>query len=155
LVQKRTRFARQQQLLPVVYQMASLQLSLLCIAWVSWATTSLRMMLLWTASAAFFGMFFAVPLRSHFVINQDLVFSTPRAAAETIKNLHRAGSGCSQLGQDHDRLLCHSHDLSIIGFFIPGIWNHPYPVLHRQGCQLHQHDGRQVGLGLQLGFRLL
>ncbi|KAG0345398.1 hypothetical protein BGZ54_005575, partial [Gamsiella multidivaricata] len=29
-------------------------------------------LLLWTGCAAFFGMFFAVPLRSHFVINQNL-----------------------------------------------------------------------------------
>ncbi|KAF9896605.1 hypothetical protein BX616_007126, partial [Lobosporangium transversale] len=29
-------------------------------------------LLLWTMTAAFFGTFFAVPLRSHFVINQDL-----------------------------------------------------------------------------------
>ncbi|KAG0227698.1 hypothetical protein BGW42_002757 [Actinomortierella wolfii] len=48
-------------------------------------------LLLWTLSAAFFGMFFAVPLRSHFVINQELPFPTPRAAAETIKALHRGG----------------------------------------------------------------
>ncbi|KAF9167288.1 hypothetical protein DFQ26_005104 [Actinomortierella ambigua] len=48
-------------------------------------------LVLWTLSAAFFGMFFAVPLRAHFVINQDLPFPTPRAAAETIKALHKGG----------------------------------------------------------------
>jgi uncharacterized oligopeptide transporter (OPT) family protein len=30
-------------------------------------------LILFTISAAFYGLFFAVPLRSHFVINQDLV----------------------------------------------------------------------------------
>ncbi|KAF9315255.1 hypothetical protein BG003_003211 [Podila horticola] len=51
---------------------------------------------LWTICSAFFGMFFAIPLRAHFVVNQDLVFPTPRAAAETIKNLHRAGSSAAK-----------------------------------------------------------
>lgn len=45
-------------------------------------------LLLLTISCAFYGLFFAVPLRSHFVVNQDLVFPTPRAAAITILSLH-------------------------------------------------------------------
>ncbi|KAF8930577.1 OPT oligopeptide transporter protein-domain-containing protein [Dissophora ornata] len=84
-------------------------------------------LLLWTASAAFFGMFFAVPLRSHFVINQDLVFPTPRAAAETIKNLHRAGSAAAKDARDSGvaMIVSFSTALSwaIFGFFIPGIFD--------------------------------
>ncbi|KAI8350942.1 OPT oligopeptide transporter protein-domain-containing protein, partial [Mortierella sp. GBAus27b] len=83
-------------------------------------------LLLWTASAAFFGMFFAVPLRSHFVINQDLVFPTPRAAAETIKNLHRAGSAGAKDARDSGIAMAVSFVIamgwSIVGFFIPGIF---------------------------------
>ncbi|KAF9943361.1 hypothetical protein BGZ67_000041 [Mortierella alpina] len=84
-------------------------------------------LVLWTAAAAFFGMFFAVPLRSHFVINQDLVFPTPRAAAETIKSLHRAGSAAAQDARESGRAMAIAFVGSmlwhIIGFFIPGIFN--------------------------------
>ncbi|KAF8975405.1 hypothetical protein BGZ46_009150 [Entomortierella lignicola] len=83
-------------------------------------------LLLWTISAAFFGMFFAVPLRSHFVINQDLVFPTPRAAAETIKNLHRAGSAAVKDARESGLTMMISFVgamlWAIIGFFIPGIF---------------------------------
>jgi uncharacterized oligopeptide transporter (OPT) family protein len=50
-------------------------------------------LLLFTISAAFYGLFFAVPLRSHFVVKQDLVFPTPRAAATTILSLHDSVEG--------------------------------------------------------------
>ncbi|KAF9153537.1 hypothetical protein BGX21_010265 [Mortierella sp. AD011] len=83
-------------------------------------------LLLWTISAAFFGMFFAIPLRSHFVINQDLVFPTPRAAAETIKNLHRAGSAAAKDARESGLTMAVSFIgamvWAIIGFFIPGIF---------------------------------
>jgi OPT family oligopeptide transporter len=83
-------------------------------------------LLLWTASAAFFGMFFAVPLRLHFVINQDLVFPTPRAAAETIKNLHKSSSSAAKDARDSGRAMMYSFIIAmcfaIIGFFIPGLF---------------------------------
>ncbi|KAG9073122.1 hypothetical protein KI688_000909 [Linnemannia hyalina] len=83
-------------------------------------------LLLWTASAAFFGMFFAVPLRAHFVINQDLVFPTPRAAAETIKNLHKNSSAAAKDARDSGRAMTYSFLIAmafaIIGFFIPGLF---------------------------------
>ncbi|KAG0310188.1 hypothetical protein BGZ97_012734 [Linnemannia gamsii] len=70
---------------------------------------------LWTTSAAFFGMFFAVPLRTHFVINQDLVFPTPRAAAETIRNLHRTGSNAASDAKK-------TASIMMIAFFVAMIW---------------------------------
>ena len=83
-------------------------------------------LLLWTASTAFFGMFFAVPLRSHFVINQDLVFPTPRAAAETIKSLHKAGSAAARDARDFGRAMIISFVTAMVwaitGFFIPGLF---------------------------------
>lgn len=83
-------------------------------------------LLLWTAAAAFFGMFFAVPLRSHFVINQNLVFPTPRAAAETIKNLHKASSAAAKDARDSGRAMMWSFIIAmafaIVGFFIPGLF---------------------------------
>ncbi|KAI9366357.1 OPT oligopeptide transporter protein-domain-containing protein [Pilaira anomala] len=50
-------------------------------------------LLLFTVSAAFYGLFFAIPLRKHFVVRQDLTFPTPRAAAITIISLHNTLEG--------------------------------------------------------------
>ncbi|KAI7899098.1 OPT oligopeptide transporter protein-domain-containing protein [Cokeromyces recurvatus] len=50
-------------------------------------------LLLFTISCAFYGLFFAVPLRNHFVVKQDLTFPTPRAAAITILSLHDTMEG--------------------------------------------------------------
>ncbi|CAM0135575.1 hypothetical protein VKS41_005225 [Umbelopsis sp. WA50703] len=53
-------------------------------------------LVVWTMCAAFYGLFFAVPLRQHFVVNQDLVFPTPRATANTIVSLHNSVDGEGQ-----------------------------------------------------------
>ncbi|KAI8580872.1 hypothetical protein K450DRAFT_234984 [Umbelopsis ramanniana AG] len=53
-------------------------------------------LVVWTLCAAFYGLFFAVPLRQHFVVNQDLVFPTPRATANTIISLHNSADGEKQ-----------------------------------------------------------
>ncbi|KAF9404745.1 hypothetical protein BGZ94_003973 [Podila epigama] len=91
-------------------------------------------LLLWTICSAFFGMFFAVPLRSHFVINQDLVFPTPRAAAETIKSLHRVGSAAAKDARDSGRAMAASFSISmiwgIIQYFIPGIFENIHILYH-------------------------
>ncbi|GAA5802236.1 hypothetical protein HPULCUR_007699 [Helicostylum pulchrum] len=50
-------------------------------------------LLLFTISAAFYGLFFAIPLRKHFVVRQELTFPTPRAAAITIISLHDTVAG--------------------------------------------------------------
>ena len=82
-------------------------------------------LLLWSICSAFFGMFFAVPLRQHFVINQDLVFPTPRAAAETIKSLHRAGSSAAKDAKESGMVMGASFGISMIwgtlAHFIPGL----------------------------------
>ncbi|KAF9410064.1 hypothetical protein BGZ94_001766, partial [Podila epigama] len=77
-------------------------------------------LLLWSICSAFFGMFFAVPLRRHFVINQDLVFPTPRAAAETIKSLHRAGSSAAKDAKESGVVMGASFGLSL-AHFVPGL----------------------------------
>ncbi|KAF9574064.1 hypothetical protein EC968_007456 [Mortierella alpina] len=82
-------------------------------------------LLLWSICSAFFGMFFAVPLRTHFVVNQDLVFPTPRAAAETIKSLHRAGSSAAKDAKESGIVMGASFVISMIwgtlAHFIPGL----------------------------------
>ncbi|KAG0345122.1 hypothetical protein BG005_001449, partial [Podila minutissima] len=82
-------------------------------------------LLLWSICSAFFGMFFAVPLRTHFVVNQDLVFPSPRAAAETIKSLHRAGSNAAKEARESGIVMGASFVISMvwgtIAHFIPGL----------------------------------
>ncbi|GJJ75483.1 hypothetical protein EMPS_07841 [Entomortierella parvispora] len=82
-------------------------------------------LLLWSICSAFFGMFFAVPLRQHFVINQDLVFPTPRAAAETIKSLHRAGSNAAKDAKQSGMVMGGAFGISMLwgtlAHFIPGL----------------------------------
>ncbi|KAG0021996.1 hypothetical protein BGZ81_008715 [Podila clonocystis] len=48
---------------------------------------------LWSISAAFYGLFFGVPLHKYFVVKQDLPFPTPRATAYTILALHESSNG--------------------------------------------------------------
>ncbi|KAK9767810.1 hypothetical protein K7432_002091 [Basidiobolus ranarum] len=50
-------------------------------------------LLMWATCAAFYGMFFAIPLRTYFVLKQDLPFPSPRATAESIKALHETITG--------------------------------------------------------------
>ncbi|CAO3568690.1 unnamed protein product [Mortierella alpina] len=48
---------------------------------------------LWSISAAFYGLFFGIPLHRYFVVKQDLPFPTPRATAHTILALHESSNG--------------------------------------------------------------
>ncbi|KAF8929889.1 hypothetical protein BGZ47_000832 [Haplosporangium gracile] len=63
---------------------------------------------------ACFDMFFAVPLRAHFVINQDLVFPTFRAAADTIKSLHRACSSAAKGARECGIIMGVSFVISVV-----------------------------------------
>ncbi|KAF9971403.1 hypothetical protein BGZ73_005652 [Actinomortierella ambigua] len=86
-------------------------------------------LVLWTLSAAFFGMFFAVPLRSHFVINQDLPFPTPRAAAETIKALHRGGEAAAADAKKTGYFLFGSFGASFL-ITVGAYWVHVLESIH-------------------------
>ena len=46
-----------------------------------------------TAAAAFFGIFFAIPLRKYYIVKQKLTFPTPAATAITIRALHNTQTG--------------------------------------------------------------
>ena len=43
--------------------------------------------------AAFFGVFFVIPLRKYYIVNQKLTFPTPAATAITIRALHNSTTG--------------------------------------------------------------
>ncbi|KAI0238509.1 hypothetical protein L0F63_006157 [Massospora cicadina] len=77
---------------------------------------------LWTLAAAFYGMFFAIPLRRYFVIQQKLVFPSCTAAAHTIRSLH------ADAGEDskrQTRWIVLSFALStlfkLVSYFVPFI----------------------------------
>ncbi|KAL1917499.1 uncharacterized protein VTP21DRAFT_3892 [Calcarisporiella thermophila] len=98
-------------------------------------------MALWTIAAAFYGLFFAIPLRKHFVVNHDYVFPTPRAAAITIQSLHDSVTG----EKEGIRAAIHlgvwfliSLFITLMGVWIPGIFNNPhilYWIGHAAGNQ--------------------
>ncbi|KAH8087157.1 oligopeptide transporter [Cristinia sonorae] len=46
-----------------------------------------------TCTAGFFGVFFVIPLRKYYIINQKLTFPTPAATAYTIRALHHGRTG--------------------------------------------------------------
>lgn len=46
-----------------------------------------------TATAAFFGVFFVIPLRKYYIVHQKLTFPTPAATAYTIRALHNSRTG--------------------------------------------------------------
>jgi OPT family oligopeptide transporter len=86
------------------------------------------MMFLWTFAAAFYGLFFAIPLRKYFVIQQKLVFPSPVAAAVTIRTLHGAPGGNAEeanMGKNQAKVIIWSFAGSffykIIGYFVPFI----------------------------------
>ncbi|KAJ3299850.1 hypothetical protein HK104_006587 [Borealophlyctis nickersoniae] len=50
-------------------------------------------LILWSLAAAYYGLFFAIPLRRYFILKQKLVFPSPTVAAQTIKSLHDSAEG--------------------------------------------------------------
>ncbi|KAI0078640.1 oligopeptide transporter [Panus rudis PR-1116 ss-1] len=46
-----------------------------------------------TVTAAFFGVFFVIPLRKYYIVHQKLTFPTPAATAYTIRALHNGKTG--------------------------------------------------------------
>ncbi|KAK7676399.1 hypothetical protein QCA50_011467 [Cerrena zonata] len=46
-----------------------------------------------TFTASFFGVFFVIPLRRYYIVNQKLTFPTPAATAFTIRALHNGRTG--------------------------------------------------------------
>jgi uncharacterized oligopeptide transporter (OPT) family protein len=87
-------------------------------------------LLAFTACCAFYGMVFAIPLRSWYVLKQKLVFPTPTATALTIRSLH-AGAGGALIAKKKSIMLGASFVgaiiLRVVSQYAPGImWDwHP------------------------------
>ncbi|KND00958.1 OPT superfamily oligopeptide transporter [Spizellomyces punctatus DAOM BR117] len=50
-------------------------------------------LLLFALAAAYYGLFFAIPLRRYFILKQKLIFPSATVSAETIKSLHDSVEG--------------------------------------------------------------
>eukprot|EP01135_Chromosphaera_perkinsii_P009881 Nk52_evm11s1945 gene=Nk52_evmTU11s1945 len=59
-------------------------------------TDEIASFLLFTTGFAFFGMFFAVPLRSYAILKQKLVFPTGTSTAYLIKSIHEGAEGATK-----------------------------------------------------------
>ncbi|KAJ3106944.1 hypothetical protein HDU97_005225 [Phlyctochytrium planicorne] len=77
-----------------------------------------------TLVSAYYGLFFAIPLRRHFVIRMKLIFPTPTASALTIRNLHESGAGAAagkKKAWAMGLAFLGAMVWYILGFFAPGI----------------------------------
>ncbi|KXN73603.1 hypothetical protein CONCODRAFT_3419, partial [Conidiobolus coronatus NRRL 28638] len=88
------------------------------------------MMFLWTIAAAFYGLFFAIPLRKYYIIQQNLVFPSPTAAAETIRALHNSSKSANNEvnngpGKNSAKVIIWSFigsfGYKVVGYFVPFI----------------------------------
>ncbi|KXN73316.1 OPT superfamily oligopeptide transporter [Conidiobolus coronatus NRRL 28638] len=123
---------------------------------------------MWTIAAAFHGMFFGVPLRKYFIIQRQLVFPTPTAAAETIRTLHadpEAGQSAISKGKWIIGGFASMLSFRIITYFVPFLWDlHPlywignaanYKPLIDVTTKWRWHlqlTGAFVGSGMLVGF---
>lgn len=77
-----------------------------------------------TACCAYYGMFFAVPLRKLYILRQKLVFPSPTATAHTIRSLH-VGAGAELEAKKKTKALILSFSISVvwrtISYYAPGI----------------------------------
>ncbi len=53
-----------------------------------WPKEDVGKLIALTVTAAFFGVFFVIPLRKYYIVQQKLTFPTPAATAYTIRALH-------------------------------------------------------------------
>ncbi|KAJ3145075.1 hypothetical protein HDU89_007595 [Geranomyces variabilis] len=90
-----------------------------------------------TIICAYYGVFFAVPLRKWFVLRQKLVFPTPFASAATIASLHSVGGAGTAMKKA--KIMGYAFLGAILwnmfGFFVPGVYNmHIFSWMHMAGC---------------------
>ncbi|KAI9298720.1 OPT superfamily oligopeptide transporter [Neoconidiobolus thromboides FSU 785] len=80
------------------------------------------MLFLWTLAAGFYGLFFAIPLRSYFIIKQKLIFPSPTASANTILSLHSKGGKEAKI---QTKWIMYSFISAfiykVVGYFVPFI----------------------------------
>ncbi|KAG8905045.1 hypothetical protein FRB99_000781 [Tulasnella sp. 403] len=95
-----------------------------------------------TAISAFYGLFFAVPLRKYYILQQKLVFPTPTATAYTIQSLHATTSpSARRTANKKINIIASSFVFSLtfktIASYVPGmLWDwHIFWWLYRWGME--------------------
>ncbi|KAJ3163634.1 hypothetical protein HDU86_000217 [Geranomyces michiganensis] len=91
-----------------------------------------------TFICAYYGVFFAVPLRKWFVLRQKLVFPTPFASAATIASLHSIGGdqGAFKKAKIMGYAFLGAILWNMFGFFVPGVYNmHIFAWFHMAGWE--------------------
>ncbi|KAI9357313.1 OPT oligopeptide transporter protein-domain-containing protein [Zopfochytrium polystomum] len=88
-------------------------------------TQDVGALILWSLAAAYFGLFFAIPLRRYFILKQKLVFPSPTVSAKTIQSLHDSSDG-EHAGRAKAKVLMYAFLASFL-FKCVSWW---MPVLH-------------------------
>ncbi|KAI8907523.1 OPT oligopeptide transporter [Powellomyces hirtus] len=81
-------------------------------------------LILLTLISAYYGLFFAIPLRKYFVIKQKLVFPSPTASAYTIRSLHSLKGGAEGMQKAYVMLGSFAFAIVwvVVQYFAPGIF---------------------------------
>ncbi|KAG2379019.1 hypothetical protein C9374_007657 [Naegleria lovaniensis] len=108
---------------------------------------------LWALSVAFFGVYFAVPLRKHLIVIEKLRFPTGTATAATIKSMFAQGYETVKKARMLVFWGVFSALYSFIIFLVPPIAQPPMPkILHDYGFTLYM-DPLMIGGGMLSGPR--
>ncbi|KAI4528915.1 OPT oligopeptide transporter protein-domain-containing protein [Schizophyllum commune] len=77
-----------------------------------------------TTSCAFFGVFFVIPLRRYYIVQEKLTFPTPAATAYTIRSLHNGPAGALVAKKKSKALiytLCICFVYKVVTTYAPGV----------------------------------
>jgi len=108
---------------------------------------------LWALSVAFFGVYFAVPLRKHLIVTEKLRFPTGTATAATIKSMFAQGYETVKKARQLVFWGVFSGLYSFLIFLVPPIGEPPMPkILHDFGFTLNL-DPLMIGGGMLSGPR--
>ncbi|KAI9290525.1 OPT superfamily oligopeptide transporter [Neoconidiobolus thromboides FSU 785] len=82
------------------------------------------LLICWLIPASFYGMFFAIPLRTTFVLKQKLPFPGPAAVSQVIKNLHKKSSSNASKQLWYMMVpFAGSLLYRVFTFFVPFLWD--------------------------------
>lgn len=115
--------------------------------------------MLWGASVAYLGVFFAVPLRTHFLVHAKLRFPSGTATAETIRSMFADAGKAKDQVATLLRASVISAACALLTWLFPRLLNPPiFPALGLRRLAAHgwglRVDATLVGGGLLMGFRV-
>ncbi|KAL0489118.1 hypothetical protein AKO1_009024 [Acrasis kona] len=108
---------------------------------------------LWAFAVAYFGVYFAVPMRRHMIVIEKLRFPSGTATAMTIKAMFAKGEDTVKKAKSLLFFGIASGVWCLFAFFIPLLQDPPMPVLlHKYGFTLH-FSPMLLGGGMLSGLR--